>query len=69
MNDDGVIPTLKDVSDAAMPFIEGNAISAVEAFHPPCQIWFRCFEEEMVMVAHKAVTMAEPSILLDSLPK
>jgi hypothetical protein len=67
LNDDGVISALEHVSGPDMPFVEGNAVSAVEAFHPACQVRLGRFDEEVVVVGHEAEGVAEPSILPDCL--
>ena len=42
-------------------------VSAVEVVHPIGKIWFRRFDNEMIVVFHEAVGVTEPRVSINGL--
>ncbi len=51
----------------AVPPIEGLGVDTVELAHPPRQVRLRGLNQQVVVVVHQAVGMAEPPIAGDDL--
>jgi hypothetical protein len=64
LDEDGFIPTLEQMTGPAMPFIEELGIDTVQLPHADGQIAVRRFNEEMIVVGHKAVSVANPIVTL-----
>jgi hypothetical protein len=67
LDHNGIITALQNMSDSPVSFVKGNSEAAVESFHPSCQIGFRGFEEQVILIRQETVPVAEPSVLLDGL--
>src|SRR6185295_6256250 len=60
---------LQQMAHPRMPPIEALRIPAVQLAHPERQIRLRCFKEEMIVVVHQAVGMAEPAVAIHDVGK
>lgn len=69
LHDDGIIPVLQNVGGLPVMFVEGDTGAAIESFHPSGQVGFPGFDEQVIVVGHEAISMAEPSVLLNGLPQ
>jgi hypothetical protein len=69
LNHDGFVPPLENVSRPCMRAIEALGVNAIELAHSLCQIRFRCFDQQVVVIAHLAPCMASPVEALANLGK
>ena len=47
------------MSDAIMGAVKALRVTRVKLVHPPCQLRFRCFDKNMIMVEYQAQSMAD----------
>jgi len=57
---DGFISPLEDVSRLAVPSIESLGVNSIEVPHPPAEIALRGFDNQMIVIIHQAIGVAEP---------
>lgn len=62
LDQDGFVSTLEQVAGPSMPIIKELGINAIQLSHANGQIAVRGLDEEVVMVGHEAVGMADPVI-------
>lgn len=62
MDKNSFIPALEQMTDPTMPFVEELCVNAVQLPHSDRQIAIRRFNEEMIVVSHETVAMANPMI-------
>src|SRR4030065_698585 len=62
LHQDCLKPSLKEVPYPAMPLIESLRIDTVQLPHAYRKISVGCINEQMVMIVHQAVGMAEPIV-------
>ena len=60
LHQDRLEAPLIHVAHRAMASVEGLGVDAVELPHPPRQISLRRLEEQVIVVLHEAVRMAQP---------
>ena len=53
----------KYVAYALMSTVEALGVDAVYLFHDPGQIGFRCFHEQVIVIGHQAVGMADAIVV------
>lgn len=56
---------LKQMPDSSMPAIEGLGIAPIELAHAEREIRLWGFEQEMIVIVHQTVGMAEPAVPID----
>jgi len=61
LDEDGAEPPLEEVADPLVPSVEPLRIVAVEALHSGREVAPRRAEDEVVVVVHQAVGVAEPA--------
>ena len=64
LDQDRFVPSLEQVSGPAVPLVHELGIDAVQLPHTNRKITIRGLNEEMVMVCHEAVGMADPVVPL-----
>jgi hypothetical protein len=64
LDEDAFEPALEKVAGSMMPFIKELGIDAVKLPHAEGEIAVGCFDQEMVVVRHEAVGVAQPVITL-----
>ena len=64
LDQDRFVPSLEQVSGPAVPLVHELSIDAVQLPHTNRKITIRGLNEEMVMVCHEAVGMADPVVPL-----
>jgi hypothetical protein len=62
LHQDCLKPSLKEVPYPAMPLIESLRIDTVQLPHAYRKISVGCINEQMVMIVHQAVGVAEPIV-------
>ena len=55
-------PALEQMTGPAMPLIEKLRVDAVQLTHADGQVAVRGFDEEMIMIGHEAVSVADPVV-------
>jgi hypothetical protein len=60
---DGFVPSLQKVTYSSMAEVVRLAIVSVEPAHPPGQICLGSFEEQVIVIVHETVGIAEPVLL------
>lgn len=51
---------LEYMANSLVPPIEGLSVNAVQMPHPHGKIAVRCLDQEMIVVVHEAISMADP---------
>jgi hypothetical protein len=69
LNENGLVSPLEEMARSFMPPVKGLGIDAVELSHADGEVAVRGFDDEVVMVAHETVGMADPVIALVHLLK
>jgi hypothetical protein len=64
LDDDAFEPSLKKVAGSIAPFVKKLSVDAVQLPHAKGKIAIGCFNQEMVVVGHKAIRVAQPVITL-----
>ena len=54
--------TLKEMPDSFVLTVELLCVNPIEKLHPTLQISPRCFYEQVVVIAHQAVRMTDPTV-------
>jgi hypothetical protein len=62
-------PSLEEVPYPAMPLIESLCIDTVQLPHAYRKISVGCINEQMVMIVHQAIGVAEPMVPKGNIPK
>ena len=62
LNEDGLVPALKEMAGTVAAVVEKLRIDAVQLAHAEGEVSVRGLQEQMVMVVHEAVGMAQPVI-------
>jgi hypothetical protein len=68
LDKDGFIPALEQMAGSPMPFVEDLGIDAVQLPHPDREIAIWRFNEEMIVVGHEAVSVANPIVTIINMP-
>ncbi len=64
LNQDRLVPALKEMPCPAMPFVEELGIDAIQLPHAYGEIAVRSLDEQMIMIGHEAVGMTDPIVAL-----
>lgn len=64
LDEDAFEPSLKKVAGSIAPFVKELSIDSVQLPHAEGKVAIRCFNQEMIMVGHEAVGVAQPVIAL-----
>jgi hypothetical protein len=64
LRQDGFVSPLKDVSGPVVSSAVSLGIDAIDLPHPSGEIGVRCFNQDVIVVIHEAIGMAEPIIAL-----
>ena len=64
LNKDRLVSPLEEMTDPSMQFIEELRIHAIQLPHAERQIAIRRFDQQMIMVVHQAVSVADPIVAL-----
>jgi hypothetical protein len=62
LHQDSLKSSLKEVTNPTMPLIESLRVDTVQLAHAYRKIPIRCINEQMVMILHQAVGVAEPIV-------
>jgi hypothetical protein len=62
LDQDGFVPALEQVAGPAVALIEELGINAVYLSHTDREIAVGSFDEEMIMIGHEAVCVADPVV-------
>jgi hypothetical protein len=66
---DGLVATLEKVPPQVMSCVVPDRVDALEQAHPPREVGFGGFQQEMVVVAHQNVAMHNPATAPAGLPE
>jgi len=62
LDEDGFIPSLKEMADPPVPFVEFLSVDAIQLPHAEGEIALRRFDDKVKVVIHEAIGMAEPIV-------
>jgi hypothetical protein len=62
LDQDGFVPALEQVAGPAMPFVEELGIDAVLLPHADGKIAVRGLNEQMIMIGHETIGVADPVV-------
>jgi hypothetical protein len=62
LDENGFIPALEQMADPAVPFVEELGVNAVQLPHAEREVSIRCFYEQVEMVGHETVGVADPVV-------
>jgi hypothetical protein len=62
LDEDGFIPSLEQMTDPAVPFVEMLGVDAVQLSHAEGEIAVRGLDEEMIVIGHETVGVANPIV-------
>ena len=62
LDKDSLEAALQEMPDPLVPTIERLRVDAIEKLHPTRQVGIRRLDEQVIVVAHQAVGMADPAV-------
>jgi hypothetical protein len=65
LNKDGLVPSLEEMAGSTMTFVKKLSVNSVQLPHAEGKISIRRFDQEMVMIIHKAVGVTDPMVAFD----
>jgi hypothetical protein len=69
LHQDGLVATLKDVTDPVMNLVEALGVDAIELAHAFDEVAIGSFDDQMVMVSHLTISVDGPVEALADLPR
>jgi hypothetical protein len=69
LNENSFKPPLKEMTNPAVPLIKCLGIHAIEPPHSLRQVSIRCFNDQVIVVVHQAIGIANPMETLRDLSK
>jgi hypothetical protein len=67
LDDDALVTSLKQVPYAAMAAVEGLRVDPIQPAHAADKVGFGGLDQEVIMIAHQAVGVAAPALLMNFL--
>jgi hypothetical protein len=62
LNEYRFVPPLKNVVHARMSAVEALRVYSVQLPHSKTEVWIRCFDDDVIVVVHEAVSMTQPMV-------
>src|SRR5262249_7831367 len=60
LNENSFKPPLKDMANPAMALVKGLGIDTVKLSHSLRQVSIGCFKDQVIVIVHQAIAMANP---------
>jgi hypothetical protein len=68
LDEDSLEPALEDMSQPLVGSVERLCIHTIQVAHATREIRIRRFDQQVIVIAHKAIGMADPSEALNDIP-